>query len=54
MPDKDTSLNLSAGLASVAVALVLVGLKLWALAATGSLSVAAALADSALDLMLSM
>ncbi|KPP84222.1 MAG: ferrous-iron efflux pump FieF [Rhodobacteraceae bacterium HLUCCA08] len=54
MPDKDTSLNLSAGLASVAVALVLVGLKLWALAATGSLSVAAALADSALDLMMSL
>lgn len=47
-------LNLSAGAASVAVALLLVGLKLWALAATGALSVAASLADSALDLMVSV
>ncbi len=48
-----TAMNLSAGAASVAVALVLVGLKLWALGATQSLSVAASLADSALDLMMS-
>ncbi len=47
-------LNLSAGAASVAVAAMLVGLKLWALAATGALSVAASLADSALDLMVSV
>ncbi|WP_347312642.1 cation diffusion facilitator family transporter [Defluviimonas sp. SAOS-178_SWC] len=47
-------LNLSAGIASVAVALVLVGLKLWALGTTASLSVAASLADSALDLMMSV
>ncbi len=47
-------LNLSAGLASVAVALVLVGLKFWALQETGALSVAASLADSALDLLVSM
>lgn len=47
-------LNLSAGVASVAVALVLVGLKLWALGTTASLSVAASLADSALDLMMSV
>ena len=47
-------LNLSAGAASVAVALLLVGLKLWALAATGALSIAASLADSALDLMMSL
>ncbi len=47
-------LNLSAGLASVAVALVLVALKLWALGETASLSVAASLADSALDLMISL
>lgn len=51
---RDTSLNLSAGLASVLVALVLVALKLWALGATGALSIAASLADSALDLMVSL
>lgn len=51
---QENRLNLSAGLASVAVATVLVGLKLWALAATGALSVAAALTDSALDLMMSL
>ncbi len=39
-------LNVSAGIASVSVALVLVALKAWALAATGALSVAASLADS--------
>lgn len=48
------SLTLSAGLASVLVAGVLVGLKLWALAETGALSIAASLADSALDLMMSL
>lgn len=47
-------MNLSAGVASVAVALVLVGVKLWALAATGALTIAATLADSALDLMMSL
>lgn len=47
-------LAFSAGLASVAVAAVLVGLKLWALAETGALSIAASLADSALDLMMSL
>jgi len=47
-------LNLSAGSASVLVALALVGLKLWALQATGALSVAASLADSALDLVISV
>ncbi len=47
-------LNLSAGLASVSVALMLVGLKFWALQATGALSVAASLADSALDLLVSL
>lgn len=49
-----THLNLSAGLASVGVALVLVALKLWALGETGALSIAASLADSALDLMVSL
>jgi len=50
----DRRLNLSAGLASVAVALLLVALKLWALAATGALSVAASLTDSTLDLIASL
>ena len=50
----DTRLNLSAGLASVIVAIVLVALKLWAFSATQSLSVAASLADSALDFMVSL
>lgn len=49
-----TGLNVSAGLASVAVAAALLGLKLWALAETGALSVAASAADSALDLMVSL
>ncbi len=47
-------LNLSAGLLSVLVALVLVAAKFWALSRTGSLSVAATLADSALDLTVSL
>lgn len=47
-------LEMSAGLASVVVAGVLVALKLWALAETGALSIAASLADSALDLMMSL
>jgi len=51
---KTTHLNLSAGLASVTVAVVLVALKLWALGETGALSIAASLADSALDLMISL
>lgn len=50
----DTRLNLSAGLFSVAVATILVIAKVWALAQTGSLSVAATLADSALDLIMSL
>jgi ferrous-iron efflux pump FieF len=47
-------MNLSAGLASVGVAATLVLLKIWALGTTASLSVAASLADSALDLMMSL
>ena len=47
-------LNVSAGVLSVAVAIVLVVAKLWALGETGSLSVAASLTDSALDLMISL
>jgi len=53
-PREAARLNLSAGLASVSVALVLVGAKLWAYAATSSLSIAASLADSALDLLVSL
>ncbi len=49
-----TRLNLSAGLMSACVALILVVAKLWALSETGALSVAASLADSALDLMVSL
>lgn len=52
--DLTQRLNMAAGIASVAVAVALVGLKLWALAATGALSVAASLADSALDLVASL
>lgn len=52
--NRSTKLNLSAGIASVAVALALVMLKLWALGATSSLSVAASLADSAVDMMVSL
>ena len=53
-PPRAKNLNLSAGLASVLVALLLVILKLWALGETGALSVAASLADSAMDLMVSL
>ncbi len=49
-----TRLNLSAGVLSVLVAFVLVIAKLWALSKTGALSVAATLADSAMDLMMSL
>lgn len=47
-------LNLTAGMASVTVAAVLVAAKLWALGETNALSVAASLADSAMDLMVSL
>ena len=51
---QNTRLNLSAGLLSVCVALVLVLAKIWALYQTGSLAIAATLADSAMDLMMSL
>jgi ferrous-iron efflux pump FieF len=44
----------SAGFASVVVSATLVALKLWALAETGALSIAASAADSAIDLMMSL
>ncbi len=51
---KRIAMNLSAGIASSSVALILVALKLWALGETHALSVAASLADSAMDLMVSL
>ena len=53
MSTSNLGLNLSAGIASVLLAAVLVGLKLWALSATGSLSIAASMTDSALDFLVS-
>lgn len=53
MSTPKTRLNLSAAGASVAVAIVLVAVKAWAFAETHALSVAAALADSGLDLVVS-
>jgi ferrous-iron efflux pump FieF len=50
----ETRMNISAGATSAVVAAVLVALKLWALGQTGALSVAASLADSAMDLMVSL
>lgn len=47
-------MNVSAGLLSSIVALSLVVLKLWALAQTGALSIGASLADSVLDLSISL
>ncbi|WP_045391427.1 cation diffusion facilitator family transporter [Falsirhodobacter sp. alg1] len=52
-PSRDR-LTLQAGLASITVATILVALKLWAVAATSALSVAASLADSAMDLIVSL
>jgi len=54
MTDRNKLLNYSAGVASVAVAVTLVMLKLWAMVVTGALSVAASLADNALDVMVSV
>lgn len=53
MTQQTTRMNLSAGIASAIVAITLVALKLWALGETNALSVAASLADSAMDLMVS-
>jgi ferrous-iron efflux pump FieF len=50
----EARLAASAGIASSTVAAVLVALKLWALGATGALSIAASLADSGVDLMVSL
>ena len=50
----DHRLNLSAAGASIAVAVCLVALKLWALTATGALSIGASLADSVIDLVIAL
>ncbi len=50
----DNRLNLSAGIASVSVAAILVIAKLWALSQTSALSIGASLADSAMDLMMAL
>ncbi|HUF56495.1 MAG TPA: cation diffusion facilitator family transporter [Thermohalobaculum sp.] len=47
-------LNLSAAAASIAVAVCLVTLKLWALTTTGALSIGASLADSVIDLAIAL
>lgn len=52
-PDPNLKLNLSASGLAAGLALVLVVAKLWALLATGALSIGASLADSALDLIMS-
>lgn len=48
------ALNRSAALASISVALLLVGLKVWAVFATGSTAMLGSLADTALDLIASV
>lgn len=47
-------LDMSAGAAALGVAALLVGVKLWALLETGALTIAASLADSAVDLVASL
>ncbi len=48
------SLNRSAALASIAVALLLVGMKVWAVFSTASTAMLGSLADTALDLVASL
>lgn len=48
------SLNRSAAFASIAVALLLVGMKVWAVFSTGSTAMLGSLADTALDLVASL
>jgi len=48
------SLNRRAAMASIAVALLLVGMKVWAVVSTGSTAMLGSLADTALDLIASM
>lgn len=53
MSDSHASLNRSAAFASIAVALLLVGLKAWAVFTTDSTAMLGSLADTALDLVAS-
>jgi divalent metal cation (Fe/Co/Zn/Cd) transporter len=48
------ALNRSAALASISVALLLVGLKIWAVLSTGSTAMLGSLADTTLDLVASV
>lgn len=54
MSQSHASLNRSAALASIAVALLLVGLKAWAVFTTDSTAMLGSLADTALDLVASV
>lgn len=54
MSDSHASLNRSAAFASIAVALLLVGLKVWAVLTTGSTAMLGSLADTTLDLVASL
>lgn len=52
--DAHSDLNRTAAQASIAVALLLLGLKVWAVLSTGSAAMLGSLADTALDLVASM
>lgn len=54
MIDTSAGLNRSAAFASIAVALLLVGLKAWAALSTGSTAMLGSLADTVLDLIASL
>lgn len=54
MSRSHASLNRSAAFASIAVALLLVGLKVWAVLSTGSTAMLGSLADTGLDLVASL
>lgn len=51
---ENASLNRSAAFASISVALLLVGMKVWAVFSTGSTAMLGSLADTALDLIASL
>lgn len=53
-PEAHAALNTRAALASVATALLLIGLKLYAVLATGSVAMLGSLADTGLDLIASL
>jgi ferrous-iron efflux pump FieF len=53
-PDNSAALNRSAAFASIAVAVLLVGMKAWAALSTGSTAMLGSLADTVLDLIASL